>query len=666
MSSARPPGPPLLPGVPQTVARALGRPELAARVSDGGTIRIDTLSEAREASSAENLANLPRVALGDHDGAELRVCGVLGQGGMGEVLLAEQRSLRREVAVKVLRLRDRHPNDVAALLREAVVTGRLEHPGIVPVHQLGVDADGQPLLVMKRVEGVSWAELIGQPEHPGWRASKGGAEDVVRRQLEIFVDVCAAIEYAHSRGVVHRDLKPSNVMVGPFGEVYVLDWGIATEPGTAAYAHGRQGDEVGLPLGTPGFMAPEMVCEGGVVDERTDVYQLGATLHAALTGQPRHVGPDAFAVLQSVMASEPVTYPRTVPAPLAELCNKATRAQPDERHGDVRQLRDEVATYLRHHGSIALAQRAQRSLDEMDAAEGEEDGARAREIYGQCRFAFAEALRQWPDNQVAREGLQRVLERSIERHLTGGELELAGSLLAELPEPVPLLAERLEALRAERARELRRLASLRELERDLDVSVGYRARLLFFLVLTVVGTASVLLYVPIGERPALVPLTAHTSLGMLAAVALAVLLGAQIFRRTRLDNSANRRIVALMLLTISAMAVNRFYGGLEAVAEHHIVAVDLLLCTFGTAVGALVVSWRMAVMAASFAAGSVAAMLWPSSYLAVFLFSTAVALSSGGAALRGRPVAEVAAADPPLRPRPATRGVNSGPGPAQD
>jgi len=209
---------------------------------------------------------LPSEALGD-----IQVTGTLGEGGMGRVLLAEQRSLRREVALKTLKDPAAETVYVDALVREGVVTGHLEHPNITPVHQLGVDASGRPVLVMKRISGVAWSRLLADPEHQAWGTLGAKPDDRLRAHVEILLQVANALALAHSRGVLHRDVKPDNVMIGEFGEVYLVDWGVALElPGDAGPRH---------LVGTPQFLAPEMLDAQLPLGPGTDVYLLGATLH---------------------------------------------------------------------------------------------------------------------------------------------------------------------------------------------------------------------------------------------------------------------------------------------------------------------------------------------------------------------------------------------------
>ncbi len=169
------------------------------------------------------LSALQELSLGEADAAEFAIHGTLGEGGMGIVRLASQTALGRHVAIKSVRPDGPVQTAARALMREAWVTGALEHPNVVPVHTLGKDAEGLPMFVMKRVHGTSWRELICGTE-PLPEEHRDAPLDF---HLRVMQQVCNAVAFAHSKGVLHRDLKPDNVMIGPFGEVYVLDWGLA-------------------------------------------------------------------------------------------------------------------------------------------------------------------------------------------------------------------------------------------------------------------------------------------------------------------------------------------------------------------------------------------------------------------------------------------------------
>ena len=214
---------------------------------------------------------------------------IIGRGGMGAVYAAHDSALGRDVAIKV----------GARLTGEAQMIARLEHPGIVPVHDYGLLADGRPFYVMKRVDGQTLEALLrGTPP--------------LAERLRIYERVCEAVSFAHSRGVLHRDLTPANIMIGSFGEVMVMDFGVAS-------LLSEQG-EAGVVMGTRGFMPPEQAAGGAdAVDERADVFALGAVLDAMLDG--------------------------TSPAPLRSIAQRAKHDARDARYASVAALADDVRRF---------------------------------------------------------------------------------------------------------------------------------------------------------------------------------------------------------------------------------------------------------------------------------------------------------------------------------
>jgi len=264
----------------------------------------------------------------DFDGTRYEILERVGSGGMGSVYRARDRELDREVALKVLSLPE--PESAARMLREAQVMARLEHPGIVPIHDVGRLPDGRVFYAMKLVVGERLDQLVARGEPlPG--------------RLRAFERICEAVAFAHARGVIHRDLKPENVMVGHFGEVLVMDWGLARGgcAATEAAASGA-GDRVGTTshgavLGTPGYMAPEQA-RGDIagIDERSDVYGLGALLHFLVVGTPPPAEPPI-----------PPGRPRSdVPVALEAVCRKALAAEPAARYATVGELARDVARFL--------------------------------------------------------------------------------------------------------------------------------------------------------------------------------------------------------------------------------------------------------------------------------------------------------------------------------
>jgi serine/threonine protein kinase len=240
----------------------------------------------------------------------------LGRGGMGAVYAAEDRELGRQVALKVLPPWDGSGASAAAerLRQEARILAQLEHPGIVPIHDAGVLPDGRVFYAMKRVEGR--------------RLDQVRADAARSDLLRLFLKVCDPVAFAHSRQVIHRDLKPENVLVGAFGEVLVLDWGIARM--RSAECEVRNAEVAG----TPGYMAPEQAA-GKEGDERTDVYGLGGILYFLLVGRAPGAEPAA-----------PRRLDRSITKPLEAICMKALARDPAARYGAVADLQADVARFL--------------------------------------------------------------------------------------------------------------------------------------------------------------------------------------------------------------------------------------------------------------------------------------------------------------------------------
>ncbi|HWB80337.1 MAG TPA: serine/threonine-protein kinase, partial [Nannocystaceae bacterium] len=321
-----------------------------------------------------------------------RVDRLIGRGGMGEVRLCTDLVLGRDIALKTLR---EGGGSHERFLREARMQSRLEHPAVVPVYDVGA-VEQVPWFTMKRVNGTTLAEVILKLVAGDATASEHFGR---RRLLTDFLQVCQAIVYAHDHGVIHRDLKPANVMLGDYGEVYVLDWGIAkvlgasepaldsSPPITATHqtAHGSV-------LGTLGYMPPEQLANTGhSVDRRADVYALGATLYELLTLQPLHArAPDADMIASTLAGADArarLRAPeRDVPPELEAVCMRATATEPARRQQDVRELVAAIERYL--DGDRDLQRR--RALAREHAASAAELAAKADHDHG----ARAEAMRE--------------------------------------------------------------------------------------------------------------------------------------------------------------------------------------------------------------------------------------------------------------------------------
>jgi serine/threonine protein kinase len=288
-----------------------------------------------------NVADAPEL-----NGTRYELIEKIGQGGMGSVYLARDRELDRPVALKILSALVQDPETQDRLAKEARIIARLEHPGIVPIHDAGLLPDGRFYYAMKWVRGKRLDEQVRGPT-------------TLAERLSLFQKICDTVAFAHAHGVVHRDLKPQNIMLGPFGEVLVMDWGVArdvTAPRELDAPRAGNGMPVkpaqtahGTVVGTPGYMAPEQA-RGDVeqIDERSDVYALGGILYFLLTG--RAPVPEAVAASLPPAAFPSITpprrYDRTIPRTLEAICLKALAAECAQRYPGVPELSADIRRFL--------------------------------------------------------------------------------------------------------------------------------------------------------------------------------------------------------------------------------------------------------------------------------------------------------------------------------
>lgn len=300
--------------------------------------------------------------------------GEIGQGGMGTVRQVFDRRLRREAALKILKqdVGARH-REVRRFIEEAQITGQLDHPNIVPIHELGQDAQGSHYFTMKLVQGSDFETILAD------LGERRLEPDILADNLQVFIKVCEAVAFAHSRGVIHRDLKPSNIMVAEYGQVYVMDWGIARllpmptrnrppangdqQPTTdespndetlrnivtVSRAESADIDSPGTIVGTPRYMAPEQVHgQHQRTDHRADIFALGGTLYQLLTGHAPYTEKNYFALLVKVQNGEiDETQDDRVPAELERIARKAMARDPDDRYGSVGEMQKDVERFLR-------------------------------------------------------------------------------------------------------------------------------------------------------------------------------------------------------------------------------------------------------------------------------------------------------------------------------
>lgn len=395
----------------------------------------------------------------------------VGRGGLGQVWLARDNDLVREVALKEIKAEAASSEAVKRLIKEAQITGQLQHPNIVPVYE--VRRGERPFYTMKLVRGKTLAATI--KEHHEKR--RAGHEDPLSmtRLMSVFINICDALAYAHSRGIIHRDLKPQNIVLGDFGEAIVLDWGLARR------LHGNQEDDTerdhtqvspvslsddahtdatqtGAALGTPAYMAPEQAAgRVDLMDARTDIYGLGAILFEILTGFPPHRKPGLadvhnspgnppqeapstnktfpvnglFALLAQIR-NGPTPHIRELnagtPIELDAICAQAMAREREDRFQSAKDFKEALMEYHIHKKSIELAA----------VASAELESARKSNLYiefNRALFGFEEAARQWPENVRAAEGKRETQIAFAKAAFARGDLDLAESLLdVEIPE----------------------------------------------------------------------------------------------------------------------------------------------------------------------------------------------------------------------------------------
>ena len=382
------------------------------------------------------------------DEPEYELTKILGEGGMGIVYDARQTSIDRNVAVKMLKAKSAgNQKQRAKFLAEAVVTGELDHPNIVPIYDVGSNAEGALFYSMKKVQGTPWLKAIKQK--------------TITENIEILMKIADAVGFAHARGVVHRDLKPENVMLGEFGEVLVMDWGLAQPSKT--FRKSRSITETNTMGGTPAYMAPEMTT--GPIDRigpASDVYLLGAMLFEILTGGPPHVAKNAMKCLMAAARNE--IAPTDKKGELMDIAMRAMATNPEDRYQDVKSFQNAIRDYQSHSESVLLSNHAQEYLRKANNSQDYENFSRAV-------FGFQQAIELWNGNHGAIEGLARAKLSYAEAAFRKGDLDLSLSLLdITNPSHAGLRAE-LKAAQLERDAKLKRLILLKRLATGLAAAV---------------------------------------------------------------------------------------------------------------------------------------------------------------------------------------------------
>lgn len=587
------------PSMEDLLARAAPRAR-AFLSAPGETIALDTLDDGVGPEPGE---------AGDLH--ELAILGTLGTGGMSVVRLARQEPVGRDVAVKTLKDDARTPQLARRLLHEALLTGALEHPNVVPLHDLRIDEAGTPLVVLKRIEGLGWDEVLDDPTRiPD---ADDGVEPLVWH-LRVLIAVCRAMEFAHDRGVLHRDLKPANVMVGRFSEVTLLDWGLGVCIDPAGSPRLPRWSPTEGVVGTPAYMAPEMLEAGRPPTPATDIYLLGACLVHVLTGRPPHAGADLEAMVGSIRDSRP---PEDGPDALVALCAAAMSREPAARPASVADFRRTIERYLEDRAFDQLAAAAAERLGRLRAAVDSDDLDAVPTLLAACRFGFGEVLTRRPDHALARVGLDDALHLAARAALAQDQPDVALRTLAEAERPDPALLATAQAAADARAAAVSRAADILATQ---DPAAGRRARVLLAAPIWMGFGVVPLFFLDIEN---LEPLPAPVIAGvMVVGLGTAALL---LLRPQLIQNRPLRMFIVLLALMPPAQGLAELGLRMRGVGIDVAIAMPLLLGAVFSVVGAMLMDARVLLAAATYAG------LWLAS--GTSMLSPAIGVAIGNAVL---------------------------------
>lgn len=540
---------------------------------------------------------------------ETDVC--LGKGGMGIVLCGQQTLPDREVAIKkVLKPSNTYQR---MLLQEAQITGQLEHPNIVPIHQIKRDDNGDILIIMKKVQGKTLMELL-----PSFHQKE--TYQIPVEQLQQLMLICHALEYAHSKEIVHRDIKLENIMVGDFNEVFLMDWGLGM------HLVNQIGANPGI-VGTPSYLAPEMLSgDPENIDVRTDVYLMGATIHHLLMGTPRHDGTKVRETLEQAHASAPIDYPPHIPFIFGNILNKACAQQKSQRYQCVTDLRLALEEALEHWEAIQLTERAESALVHFKSQlkDQPEDSSTLFRTFLRIRTILESAIEMWKGNTLAKDRLEELLYLMIEYHIGRLEVSSAESLFAEISSPAPTLLKRLAVAQTE----YKKLSSAHERAQEYDPLQSKSGRKTLIVSLA----ASSVSLVSFAFAYSFFVSQEVTTLRLMftgSVVSIACLIGIFVGRKTLLSNKLGAQMAKTFTITSVLATFNHWVGHLNSEAPNAIMAMDMfiLAAAFSMVRDSIRSAYKIALMSA--VSGCIG-VLYPNLshplLLATILFSTMWAL----------------------------------------
>ena len=493
---------------------------------------------------------------------------VLGEGGMGRVYAGIQTCLNRDVALKVSKHKGADPRLRAQVSHEAQVTAMLDHPNILPIYLLAVDERDQPVQVMKKISGVSWHELIYEPEHEMW--SKLEVESQEEFHLDVLSQVCLAMGYAHQKGVIHRDLKPENVMVGSFGEVYVLDWGVAivldaigVDPSETPFQAQVQCQIAEALVGTPAYMAPEMArCDVESYGPPCDVYLLGAMLYEILCGWRIRDATEIKPLFRQILSGALIPPSPDLTDDFLTLLKLSLSPDPLRRPYHALEFRRLlIKARQSSKGALILKRACEKAILLKESIEANSDFTDLAAHYDEARLSYRTCLELSPMNIRARRELDDLHSLWAHFLIDEDELKIAAQIIALRFSPDQPLNQRLAQAQCMAQGQERERLHLKEWRAEESISLSHPLRIKFSILgLFIFGFGSLGLdYLVRSGQMVIDARGEFLAMGLLSTMALTCFL-ALTLRRRRLGDRTNaifQRLAIHLIIILMMVSIHR-------------------------------------------------------------------------------------------------------------
>lgn len=520
---------------------------------------------------------------------------ILGEGGMGRVYLGVQSCLNREVALKVSKVNTQDPRLMAQVFHEAQITANLDHPNILPVHLLALNEQDEPIQVMKRIIGVTWSDLLADAEHEFW-AQLEYPDGQEHFHLEVLAQVSQAMSYAHDHDIIHRDLKPENVMIGRFGEVFVLDWGVALYlpaiGAKAAETHFNAQLSCKLDealVGTPAYMPPEMArCDRESLGTWTDVYLLGAILYEILCGQRIRQGNELKKLFRDILQGSMPSLPDHLSEEFRSLIEASLASDIDHRIENGQSFRKLLIHAMHTERAAHVQKKAQQISKELSQAlqsPEEVEESQLSQLYDEARLTYRTSLEMWSGCARARRGLDELHSIWGQHLIDKGDLAGAKRALERLELPIPELSQTLEMALLEKDRLDQEHAQLQEWHADEQMSHSRPIRLLFASIgLVIFGLGSLLLdYL---ERHDLLYIDSKSEVITAVSFSILVYISFSIvaIKRRKSSHEANaifQRLVAHLVIITLAVSLQRYVSWKVGLVFQDLLHLEMPLIALG-------------------------------------------------------------------------------------